>query len=260
MIHAFLIICIIIFNLHLNAEETDTQNNKKTEKEHDDLKKRVKQLEKDIDKLKRRNSNKTNPLETKKYWGQGVNFEISHSLHGSYFSGSLGVFTPKILSFLNFGMKLYYMQNYYTRYLITLENYNRNWPSLLMGSFAINLGLPLVFNHTRLYGGVEFIMGFPVGDYVIVEENSVKKDPDSHSFGRYLIQSVYGYGGVEIYATNWFAFFTEIGGGAMFQLNTTGEKNDPIVTEDMPAGSGFMLKIGTRFYIPEKKKVNFNGD
>lgn len=217
-------------------------------------------MEKDIDKLKRRDSHETNPVEAKKYWNQGVNFELSNSLHGSYFSGSLGVFTPKILSFLNLGMKLYYMQNYYTRYLVTLDDFNGNWPSLLMGSLAINVGIPLVFNHTRLYGGVELLMGFPVGDYVFVEEHSHRKDPDGHSFGHYLIQAVYGYGGVEIYATIWFAFFTEIGGGAMFQLNNTGDAKNPIDTKDMPIGSGLMIKMGTRFYIPEKKKIKFNGD
>jgi len=211
------------------------------------LEKKVKELEKEIDLIKRdANDNAVEKEQLalqKVQWGTEPGFEIFGFLQGGYSGGSIGFVFPKIqtkLVHITMGLRATYFGGFVPITVTDSDGTLYYTPMLVTGSFWMTYGSPLLFNFMKFYGGFEINVG--------------------HTFSptdvnRYKTNVTVGgvtFGGIEFFTSKWASVFLEVGGGPMSVItdsNNSFVKGQP----NQWYGSGFMMRMGSRFFIATKK-------
>lgn len=175
--------------------------------------------------------------------GEGLGFEVSTGGRGAMSFVELGVLMPQLFGHMTSGLKLTAMSatswvtfnNLETREAITLH------PVILGGVLSLGGTSEVVRDFVRVHGGVELLIGTTLTPY---ESYFYQRD---NLIGDNLTYGIFGVFGLELFTRDNLAFFIDGGGG--FRSYRVEDKDDIAAVAAGWIGSGYLIKVGTRFYL-----------
>lgn len=195
---------------------------------------RIKALEEQVDQLSRDRAAQDNlGLKQKFHWGNNWGLELGTGMLNTTIYWEGGIITPRLADIFSFSAKGTYIGN------------ETQWGA--QATVRLTAATPLLFNFTRIYSAGElFIKHMEPNPYVVYSTTNL---PATDTLAWHL------YGGIEAYASSWFAVFAEVGRGAPIKswdsgalVGTASSATDEFYYTNLFYGMN--LKTGVRLYLP----------
>ncbi len=209
-----------------------------------ELKVEDEKLQEKIDKIieQRKKDKKVmlNPV-NKYQWGKQFSFQLGLGLSGIYTVITAGIMFPKIKNLCTMGLLFNFGISTPGSYVA--ENFRT---SLIAGSYYISFSSPVFTTYIRIYGGLEFYLGY------IFSSNQISLFGSNITFGGYAL------GGMEFYFIKQIAFFIEAGVGLLYTYSLDPDPNwirENALSKNNNNGTGIRLNFGIRIYTARNEKL-----
>ena len=176
---------------------------------------------------------------------------------GSSFGFTVALGSQGSFSFVEFGVVLPRMGDSFTMGIRIRAMSSLNWvpildrdmdpaafhPVIIGGIVTLGGSSPLIHDAFRMYGASEILLGYTFTPY----DSAIHGLPNL--IGENLTFAVMGHFGMEVFTAPTLSVFLDCGGGFKNYFVEESRKTDPYVIAASWLGSGFGIRMGTRFYM-----------